>query len=542
MSTLTGVLPLARLALRRDRVLLPVWLVTIAGLTAGVVRSLDALYASAQERAAGAAFGAANTVTRVFDGPASGTEPGAMAMVEAYLVLAILVALMSAQTVVRHTRQDEENGRAELLGAAAVGRHARLAAALLVALAANLVVAVAVAAVLAGNGLGLVGSAASGSALGVVGACFAAVAAVTAQLSGSQRGASALATVALAVAFLLRAVGDALGTVAPSGVELVSSWPSWLSPIGWGQQVRPFHQDNWQVFGLFGGLCVALVAAAFWLTSHRDQGAGLIATRPGPATASVRLRSPAGLAWRLQRGILLAWLVGLAGVGAAFGAIGTSADDLVGVSEQMRELITREAPGAALVDLYFAFIMGFLGVAGAGFTVQALLRTRTEEAGGRLEPVLATAVGRTRWLASYLVLAGLGTVAVFATTGAAAALAYGLSAGDLATGLALVPAALAQVPAALALGGLVVATFALLPRWTAVVGWTGLGASLVLGQLGEALELPRPVLNLSPFSHLPAVPAEPASAAPVLILLALTLALAGAGALGLRRRDLAISA
>src|SRR5665647_3053014 len=109
---------LVRLALRRDRILLPVWIASISGLAGAVVASYAATLPSEAERAVTAAFGAANPMARVFDGPASGTTLGAMSMVEAYKILAILTALMSAQAIVRHTRQDEETGRAELLGSA----------------------------------------------------------------------------------------------------------------------------------------------------------------------------------------------------------------------------------------------------------------------------------------------------------------------------------------------------------------------------------------------------------------------------------------
>src|SRR5665647_593987 len=112
---------LVRLALRRDRILLPVWIASISGLAGAVVASYAATLPSEAERAVTAAFGAANPMARVFDGPASGTTLGAMSMVEAYKILAILTALMSAQAIVRHTRQDEETGRAELLGSAVVG-------------------------------------------------------------------------------------------------------------------------------------------------------------------------------------------------------------------------------------------------------------------------------------------------------------------------------------------------------------------------------------------------------------------------------------
>lgn len=542
MTVFTGTRRLALLALRRDRVLLPVWLASISGLTAAVVASLTALYATADERAAAAAFGAASTVARIMDGPASGTELGAMVMVEAYVVVAILVALMNMQAVVRHTRQDEETGRAEVIRSTVVGRHAPLTAALIVAVGANVALAAVVTAVLTAQGLGLVGSIAGGAAVGAVGTSFAGIAAVTAQLSGTQRGANGLAAAALGAAFLLRAVGDALGEVAPSGVELISAWPSWLSPIGWGQQVRPFAQNNWDIFGLFGALFVVLVAAAFVLTNHRDVGMGLMPGRPGPSEAASGLRSPWGLAWRLHRGVLFAWAIGLVAVGAAFGVVGDSADEVAGVSEQLEAMLLQLAAGASLVDLYFALVMGFLGVAVAAYTVQTLLRMRTEEAAGRLEPVLATAVGRARWLASHAGIALAGTSVLLAITGLSGTVGYALVTGDLATGLGFLSGALVQAPAALALGGFVIAIFALLPQWVAAVSWAALAASLVMGQLGAILELPRPILNVSPFTHLPPVPAEPFAIIPVAVLLAVAALLFGLGLVAFRRRDLAITA
>src|SRR5665647_3558178 len=98
-------------------------------------------------------FSAGNPIARVCDGPASGTDLGAMALVEGWKVLAIFVALMSAQAVVRHTRQDEETGRAELIGSGVVGRQARLTAALIVAVGASLIVGAGVSLVLVSHGL-----------------------------------------------------------------------------------------------------------------------------------------------------------------------------------------------------------------------------------------------------------------------------------------------------------------------------------------------------------------------------------------------------
>lgn len=543
MTGLTATGRLVRLALRRDRVVLPAWLSGLGALTAGLVASVSGLYDSEAERVAAASFGAASPIARVFDGPASGTEIGAMTMVEAYGLMAILIGLMSAQTVVRHTRQDEETGRAELLGSAVVGRHARLTAALVVAFGANLGLGVVVVLVLLGNGLAVTGSLAAAAALAGVGWVFAGVAAVTAQVSATARGANATAGAAIGIAFLLRAVGDGLGHVADSQVEAISAWPSWWSPIGWGQQVRAFHQDNLGPLLLLVLLTALLVVVAFQLTRHRDVGAGMVEVRPGPAAASARLGTPFGLAWRLQRGILLAWTVGLVVLGTTFGAVGESAEEILSVSDQIEQAVLAMAPEGGLVDLYFTFVVGFLGIAVAGYTVQALLRMRAEEATGRLEPVLATALGRTRWLASHVVIAVGGTAAVLAATGLAGGLVYGAMTGRWATGLGgLLGGALVQTPAALALGGFVVAAFGLVPRWAVGLAWTALAASLVVGQLGQLLGLPQPVLNLSPFSHAPPVPAGSVTVLPLAASFTVAIALGAVGVTTFRRRDLGTAA
>jgi ABC-2 type transport system permease protein len=487
-------------------------------------------------------MGAGNVIARVFDGPASGTTLGAMSIVESYIVLAILIALMSGQAIVRHTRLDEETSRAELIESSVVGRHARLTAALIVTAAANVVIALAMAVVLIAYGLPIGGSFAAGVALGGVGLTFASIAAVAAQVTVTQRGANGLVALSLGVAFLLRAVGDAFGTVAPSGVELISTWPSWLSPIGWGQQIRPFHQNNWGVAALFVALSVALIGLAYRLSTRRDLGAGLFRERVGPASASPRLLSPWGLAWRLQRGPLLAWTSGMAIAGAAFGAMGISADDFKDVSPQFVKMLEELYPGADFVDLFSAFLMAFLGVAAAGYIIQALLRMRSEEVTGRLEPVLATSVDRRKWLASHGVIAGLGSVVVIGLMGVSATLGYLAAGGDLSTGLGQAGAALVQLPPVLALGAFVLAAFALVPRWAPAIAWAALAISLVMGQLGELLKLPQAVLNLSPFSHVPGVPAESFDAVPLGLLLAVAVGLVTLGVAVFRRRSLAIPA
>jgi ABC-2 type transport system permease protein len=541
MIRLTGSPRLIRLALRRDRVQLGVWLLGVPGLMAAIATTMEGLYANEAERTAVVAFSANSPVARAFDGPASGTSLGAMVIAEGFMMLAVLVALMSTFLVVRHTRQNEETGRAELIGAAVVGHHALLAAALAVAAAANLGVGAGVTAVLLLYDLPLLGSVLTGVALAAVGLAFAGVAAVTSQVLESARAANGVAGAVVGIAFLLRAVGDALGSVGPTGLEVISAWPSWLSPIGWAQQVRPFHQDQLPPLLLLVGLTAALTTLAVVLISHRDLGTGMLPTRRGPARADRRLLSPLGLAWRLQRGVLAGWMVGVAALGAAFASLGDEVADVIETSEQLAEAFAAMAGGAEVSELFLAIMLGIVGSVAGGFVVQALLRLRSEEVGGAAEGLLATAVSRPRWVASHVVIAVAGLLAILLVTGLTAGLTYGLVVGDVLEGLAtLLPATLVQLPPSLALAGFVLLVFGALPRHAATVGWGVYVGLLLLGQIGAFLELPQAVLDVSPYTHVPQLPAADLTVFPLLALTGVGLGLGGAGFAAFRRRDLAL--
>src|SRR5690349_23662100 len=90
--------------------------------------------------------------------PVHGTTYAALATAQTYVFMAVLAALMSTLAVVRHTRQNEETGRAEILASAKVGRYAQLTAALTLVVAANLVLIVLIAGFAAGSDMDSTGA------------------------------------------------------------------------------------------------------------------------------------------------------------------------------------------------------------------------------------------------------------------------------------------------------------------------------------------------------------------------------------------------
>jgi ABC-2 type transport system permease protein len=144
MTTLVGTGKLIRLILRRDRLLLPLWILGFGVLMIAIASSYAGLFPTAAARQEYADASAANAGFVALYGRLYGASLGELATWRAGFY-PVLVGLVSLLTVIRHTRTEEETGRRELLGSGVVGRHAGLAAALAATLGANLVLAAVVA-------------------------------------------------------------------------------------------------------------------------------------------------------------------------------------------------------------------------------------------------------------------------------------------------------------------------------------------------------------------------------------------------------------
>ena len=515
-----------RLYLRRDRIALPLWVLLLSVPLASVyVGSVLKVYPNEATRAGFAASIMASPAQRALYGQVYNTSLGAVGIWKAgmfHLLIAIAVIL----TVIRHTRADEETGRTELIDSTAVGRYASLSAALMLSFGASIATGAIGAAGLLTTEIPAAGSLAFGAALAGSGLVFTAVAAVAAQLSPSARVARGVAFAVLGAAFTLRAIGDAgSGTL------------SWLSPLGWSLQVRPYAGDRWWVLLLHLATTAVLTVVAYRLLAGRDVGAGLIAERPGPGTAGPRLSGVHGLTWRMDRGALLLWTVGLCLYGVLMGSVTHGIGDELGDSAVARDIIARMGGTSALEQAFIAVAFAMMGMAAAAFAVSLTLRLHQEEAAQRAETTLAGAVSRTRWLASHLVAALAGSAAAILIAGVAAGLAYGVAAGDVGGKLAVVVGtAAAQLPAVWLLSAVTLALFGLAPRFTPVA-WGVLVGFIALYLIGSLAGFPQWLLDLEPFAHTPRVGGGEFTAVPLLWLLAIDATLIVLGTMAFRRRD-----
>jgi ABC-2 type transport system permease protein len=531
---MTGTGKLIRLILRRDRFLMPLWVLVLGLLPAGYITSFNTLFPTDADRIQYATVSARNAGFVALYGPLEGSGIGELVVWRAGFV-PVMIGLFALLTVIRHTRTDEEQGRTELVAAGAVGRQAQLAAALITTAAAGLVLGAITAAVMVAQGLPAAGSIWFGVEFALSAWVFAAIAAVTAQLSGSARSARGIAIGALGAAYVLRLAGD----ISDLGSGALS-WLSWLSPVGWVQHIFPYGGNAWWPALLTLLFAVLAAGSGVVLLGRRDFGAGLFPGRPGPATAAPGLRSPLALAWRLHRGLLAGWLVGFAALGLVFGGVGDSVVDLADSSSGLNDIFARMGGSAALVDAYFAAIAGIIGIVAACYAVQATLRLRDEEASGHAEVVLGTPVSRLGWVGSHLAFSLAGPAVALTVEGLVAGLTYGLISNDLGGQLPpILLGTLAQLPAVWVLAAIAVLTFGVLPRFAAAA-WGGLALCLLLLLVGAPLQFDQWVLDISPFTHVPHLPGGDLSWLPLVVLTAVAAVVTAAGLAGLRRRDIPV--
>lgn len=506
---MTRLLVLLRQRMRRDLAQLVLWIGGTVALGALAYVGVMQTFGTEQDRAALLAAAIANPVILLFRGLPSGIEQGAFI---AFLILpfqAMLAAFFSSFLAVRHTRGDEESDRTELVAATPAGRVLPLAATLMHGMLANLVLGALVGASYLALGLGARGSASMGLATAATGLAFLGIGTLAAQLVLTSRAANALSVWVLLLSFLACGIGNAVGTPSADLQRMQSAALAWTSPFGWAENTRPFDADDLRPLLLSAALALVCVAIAVTLQAVRDIGGSVLPERSGRARAGAALAGPIGLVWRLSRGAVIGWAVGglVSGLLATrlADAISQVGDSIPSVQAVVQSLSAGGSLAQGAVTIFFTMV----GVLASCCAVQTIGRARQEEASGTVEPVLAAAVGRMRWLAGYVAigLVGIALTCAAAVGGAALGLATLPEAEWSLLGDAAVTGA-GQLAAAAVFLVLAALVLVLAPRLTLLAGWTLVVVGMILGLFGPLFGLPDAAVNVSPIAVTPTVNAD----------------------------------
>ncbi|GGF31823.1 ABC transporter membrane-spanning protein [Microbacterium sorbitolivorans] len=521
--------PLLKVTLRHEIRGFAPWIAIATGLSASSVLVYPWIFPEAADRAGLSAAMSANPAIGMVFGPAFDlmSDEGFNAW-RSLALAGFLTALGSILTVTRTTRGQEDSGQAELLASGVLGRASRLLAGVGVALVGSVLVGVIAGLVTVQCGGAWEPSMLLAATFTASGWMFAAIAAVTAQLGSDARVASSLAVATLGALFALR--GFAYAIDAPA-------WTIWINPLGWMTETRPASGDHWWPLMLAAALTVVALAVAFAIQARRDFGQGIIASRPGPAEG--RVRSPLGLALRINRPPLISWAIAFAALGVVFGYFATSVQDLLaGDSAVAGILASGAATSDGLTSAFLVTILSLVGIIAAVPGVQAMQKLRAEEMADRVDPVLAGAVSRRRLFAGSASIALLApSVYVLGAGTIVAALAAGTDIGVTFGGVLLQAAA--TVPAVWTTVAVAIAVIGARPQ-VSVAAWAGVMLAFVLTLLGPTFKLWDWVLAISPFWHVPTMTQADPDGWGLAWITLVTAALVAAGFAGFRRRDIGV--
>lgn len=454
---------------------------------------------------------------------------GAMYSHEMLLFCALFAMIISVLHVVSHTRKEEDLGMTELVRSFQVGRQANSLAVIMEVILINTILALFISGVLMSFGADTITVGASflfGASIGMAGVMGAGIALIMAQIMPASSAATGSSLGIIGLLYIIRAATDV------SNVDL-SMW----NPLGWIYLTYPFTENNWHLLVYALIFSLLLIGIAFALEGSRDMGAGYLPEREGKARAKRSLLSVRGLFIKLNRGVVIGWLIAFAALGVAYGSIYGDMQTFLESSEIVSQMFT-EAGASIEASFTSTIMMVMIGMV-AILPIAIVNKLYTEESSSRLSQLVTTRVTRAKF---YWTTVGLAVIASF--------VGVVLSAGSLgATALAVM-----EEGASIGMTDFLISGFNLLP---AVLFYTGLAAlalgwvpqlgkvvyiyliySFLLSYFGGILDLPEGFTNTAIQNWFPQLPLEDFDAPVFISITLISVALMVLGYLGYKRRDL----
>ncbi|KUO49869.1 MAG: hypothetical protein APF76_01100 [Desulfitibacter sp. BRH_c19] len=524
-----GIGKLLKLYLRRDRIILPIWIllpmIAIAG-QVSFVKAMPDWQVFITELSA-------SPLTSSLLGPVVPLSMEGAILWRGLLQASIIVMIGAGITMIRHTRTEETSGRNELILGRPVGRYANLSAALILSCGGSLLAGLLTAVFLMGIGFAGSGSLLVGLTLATSGCVFAGIGGLCAQIfahSGSARGAVFGVYGLTMVAMVLNNMGGGS-----------TGW-AWLAPEAWFRITVPFGENHAWPLLVFIVLFALPMMLSYMLLVRRDMAAGLIAQKEGSADASPHFNSPMALAWRQHKGSILVWAIGMAWLGGIMG-MGTP-NISEAISSTFAHMNTSWA--SAIVKLgnqegFIAILIYILGLMGglSVFAITTVQRLRQEENEHYAEMVLSKPVSRFRWMGSYLTVAFAGSTLILLALGLASGLGWSIASGDFSHFPRVLGMSLLKIPSVWTIIGIGALLYGWLPRMASVLNWLILGAFIFIEMLWEVGIVGWSALQWTPFAYAHySIPINELSIVPLIVLTGIAAALTWLGFIGFRRRSI----
>lgn len=520
---------LLKLYLRRDRIILSIWILLALMVIKGQMSFMKAMpdwQMFINELSA-------SPITSAILGPIVPLRIEGAILWRGLLQASITVMFGAALTMIRHTRTEEASGRNELILARPVGRYANLSAALILSCGGSLLAGLLTGVFLMSNGFAGKGSLLAGLTLAASGCFFAGIGGLCSQIfehSGSARGCVFSIYMLTMVAMVLNNIGGG------------ATYWAWLAPEAWFRITLPFGGNHaWKllIFIVLSGLPIML---SYMLLVRRDMGAGLIAQKEGSANASPHFNSPMALAWRQQKVSILIWAIGMAWLGGIMGIGTPNISEAIGSTFAHMDI----AWASAIIKLgnqegFIAILIYMLGLMG-GLSVLAITmvqRLRQEEKEHYAEMVLSRPVSRFKWMGSYLVVTFAGCALILLGLGLASGLGWSVAAGEFSHFPRVLGMSLSKIPSVWTIIGIAALLYGWLPRIGSILNWLILGSWIFIEMLWEVGIVGWPAMKWTPFAYAHySIPIHELSMVPLIVLTVIAAALTWLGVIGFKRRSI----
>lgn len=359
---------------------------------------------------------------------------------------------------------------------------------------------------------------------------FATAALLAAQVMPSRSGATGLAVAALGVCLILRMVSDGSHRLA---------WSAWVTPFGLAARLAPYAENRVLPLIALGAFPIVLAGAALFAACHRDVGDGVVTLSDNRPPRTRLLRSIGGFALRRAVRTTLGWATGIA---AYFFLVGVLLSSILVLFQTNPRLAKLAAPagtsGHDLVNAGAAALFGVLAVPTGLYAAMRLAAMVSDETAGRLTFLFAQPISRSRLLATEVVVTVGGVIALHCSAAAAVWGGAKITGAPMQFGDSLA-GALNSVPVALLAAGAAAVGVGWRPFATAAIGALPVVGGFLLNAVMKTTKAPGWVMDLSPWTHLAAVPGASPNWTGTIIFLIVGAMLTALAVYGYARRDLA---
>lgn len=496
--------------------------ILLAGLVSATGISIAELYPTESDRLIYRDTLGASPVSVAFNGRGYELDTlGGITACEVGFFGQLAIPVLGLLLAVGLTRRLEESGILELITATRVHR-------LAVPLAATLscIISWTLFAILGTLGLRSAGYPLSGSLrylviLAAFGLCYSSFGLLLGQLASTTRGANGLGLGLLLGLFLARMIIDG------RALDL-----TWATPPGWVAEAHPWGTWVWWPLWAFALVSTVCVVAALLIAARRDLGFGIFAARLGADQAGCLLQQPLGIIWRLTRVPVLGWFAGVWVSAAGIAAMTRSFADAILANEALTMIFGEDADQMSGVVAFLLFSVMSIS---AGLLI--ISRMGVEELVARFGLLLAGRVPRWRWWVTWAGFALLVTAALLLTSAAVFGLAQWQVMGQREFLVDALWAGVDYLAPVLMVVSIGLALTSIVPRGR-MLAWIMPSGILLIGILGEALQLPDWVLKLSPLQLVGELPLDSPNRWAEAVMGLLAIGIAFVGWLVFTRRDL----